>query len=510
MAERILLETLVVDIVAGYNKFVTGMNAVQYAMSKVTNTATRTVFSIKGLVAVLTGGAAVMGLRHAINSAAEYGVSLRDMSRRTGIGVRSLSILSHQARLNGADIGSVSMAIRFMSRTMQSAINGRDGATEGFKKLGLNVNDLMKLKPETAFLKVGNALMHVKNQYQRTALAQTVFSRGAAVVLPMFADGMQGWIDAASTAATLTEKDAEAAGAYNDSLTNLSAAFMKVKLELMKAFAPAMTQYIMKGANTVSTFVEKFKKYGEIIKNTYAQGKYGPQLISTMISNSPLKAFKGTFNILRDMFPQQKGIINFFNHLANEIVNVFRWAWKIVKHLWSALLDGIRGDWTAMKNDLITAWETMKAPLLRIAQEIGEIMGGAIQQGIVKKLEGSTAGRGALAFLNPGETASGAWDWAKELVGIPSKASEFRKPLYPDKSRPLPTIGPAPSSPSNITFNVSGAQDTNAIVQEIIRRLQLLGFLNGNPASILSVAGLGSRNASISAPSSRAARISRG
>jgi len=113
-------------------------------------------------------------------------------SMRIGITPRAYASLGFAARLSGADVGAMAMAVRFTSKNIYAATEGNTKLAKAYRDVGLSASELADLAPDEQFTRVMVALGGVENKSKRTALAVQLLGRSGNKMLPMIADGANG------------------------------------------------------------------------------------------------------------------------------------------------------------------------------------------------------------------------------------------------------------------------------------------------------------------------------
>src|SRR6185295_15213957 len=100
--------------------------------------------------------AAGLGLAAPLGAAAklfaDMGDELAKASTRTGIGVEELSRLKYAADQSGTSLEGLEKGIKKLSQNLVTANTGGKEMADTFKELGLNAEELTKLKPDEQFV----------------------------------------------------------------------------------------------------------------------------------------------------------------------------------------------------------------------------------------------------------------------------------------------------------------------------------------------------------------------
>jgi hypothetical protein len=198
----------------------------QSRMDRFGSMAARVALSVAKIGAAAAGAAAALGIatvRNVANAADE----MAKLSQRTGVAVEDLGRLSHAANLSGVSQGELTTSLTRLSRAMQDASNGTGTATQAFSRLGVSVTDAEgNLRSQADVMSdVADRFARMEDGATKTALAQEIFGRSGANLIPMLNQGSQGLRQMGDEAERLglvfDEKTAKAAEQFNDNLTRL-------------------------------------------------------------------------------------------------------------------------------------------------------------------------------------------------------------------------------------------------------------------------------------------------
>lgn len=225
-------------------------------------------------IGMAAAGAAIVGAAVvSVKSWASMGDEIAKMARKTGMSTEALSELRHAAMLSGTDLETVEKAIKRMSTSITEARDGVETYTSAFKKIGIQASELIGLKPEEAFLKIGAALAEIEDPLLRAATAQELFGRAGMDLLPMFDSGAEGLEkmreEAHKLGVVFDEEAAKKAEELTDAFTRVETTVQGLKNAIALALAPE----IEKAAKAVEEFVLKLIDWA----------KANPELVSTIL-----------------------------------------------------------------------------------------------------------------------------------------------------------------------------------------------------------------------------------
>lgn len=184
------------------------------------------------------------------------------LSASTGVAVEPLQVFQKVALDNGISGDKLGEALKRMTKRLAEAQQGFGEALPALQRLGLNVEDLANMKPEQAFLKIGQAIGNLPQKGQQAAAAFKIFSDQGLSMVPMFKD-MEKNIAATSKemlslGQILTGSQITAIEEMNNSFNDVFETATKIGAQALSAFAPA----IQKANEHLLDFIKNFQFKG--------------------------------------------------------------------------------------------------------------------------------------------------------------------------------------------------------------------------------------------------------
>lgn len=185
----------------------------------------------------------------AVNSFTAAGSALDDMSQRTGIGVSTLSELSHAAQMSGTSIEALESALVKQTKFLGDLQTGSKTAAATLSQLGLSAEDLAGQSGDEAFLSLAEAVSQVPDEVTRANLAMDVFGKGATELLPLLNQGAAGIAhlrqQARDLGIVMSDEDAAAAAEFGDLLDQLWSQLSAATNQVGAALVPALTEMLV-------------------------------------------------------------------------------------------------------------------------------------------------------------------------------------------------------------------------------------------------------------------------
>jgi len=216
----------------------------------------------KGMMAVGAGIVASIGLM--VNNYNNAGDAVHDLAIKTGFSTESLSQWKYVAEQSGTSIDQIELGIKNMTLALVAAAGSTDISSTAIGKLGLNIDDLMAMKPEEQFDTITTALAGVEDQTMLVSAASEIFgTRVGTDLLPMLATGKTAISDLKQEAIDLNlvfSKDAaDAADDFNDSKDKLKASLEGIGNSIATAVMPSINDLIEKLTNGLKPVLKWIK-----------------------------------------------------------------------------------------------------------------------------------------------------------------------------------------------------------------------------------------------------------
>lgn len=188
--------------------------------------------------------------------------SIGKLSDATGMAEEPLQVFQQLANYNGISSDKLGEAVKRMTKRLAEAKMGFGEALPALERLGLNVDELASMKPEQAFLKIGNAIGQLPQKGEQAAAAFKIFSDQGLAMVPMFKDMEKNAKATAdemlSLGQILSGSQIDAIESMNDSFTKVFSTAKKIGAQVLAAFAPA----IQEANERLLEFVQNFQFKG--------------------------------------------------------------------------------------------------------------------------------------------------------------------------------------------------------------------------------------------------------
>ena len=181
--------------------------------------------------------AAVAGLGALGKRAIDAADNLNDLSKRTGVGVESLSKFGAAAEDSGTSVDEIAKA---MGRLARGVVDPASQTSKALQSIGVSATDANgKVRSlDQIMLSVSDVFAKMPDGAEKTALAMDIFGKSGANLIPMLNEGSTAL---GQYAATIDTEMAQAADKFNDSINAISIAVSGPFNEAVTALLPLIT-----------------------------------------------------------------------------------------------------------------------------------------------------------------------------------------------------------------------------------------------------------------------------
>lgn len=168
------------------------------------------------------------------------------LAKQLGISTQALTGLRFAADQTGAGADKLSAGLEVMSKRLgEVATKGSGAAAPAIEKLGLNVQDLIRMSPDEQFKVIAERMQGIETQSERNAIAANIFSRANQGLVNTLAEGREGLeryqAKAEALGITLTQEQVRKAADAVDAMDQLKKSFKGAGNIMASSLAPAIT-----------------------------------------------------------------------------------------------------------------------------------------------------------------------------------------------------------------------------------------------------------------------------
>ncbi len=144
-----------------------------------------------------------------------------------GITTEALAGLEHLGNLTGVSMGNLETGLMRMTRALGEAMTGAKEYLEPFQRIGVSVDELVKLKPDEQMARIADGIAGLNTQTEQGSIAMEIFGRSGMRMLNLLRQGEKGFKRAADEAKAfglgVSRDAARGVENANDALTRAAA-----------------------------------------------------------------------------------------------------------------------------------------------------------------------------------------------------------------------------------------------------------------------------------------------
>jgi len=241
------LGTLTLDLVARIGGFEQGLDKASRTAKKKSSEISGAMSAISKSVAGLVVGS-IAGTTALVKSQIDFADSVSKTSKIVGMSVEDLSALNYQADLSGVSFEQLTGGLTKFSRTVDDAFNGVGAGADVFEKLDVSVKNADgSLRGNSELMAdVADKFAGMEDGAQKTAIAQDLFGKSGAKLIPLLNGGREElakYREEAEAFGQVLNTDAAAqAEAFNDNLTRLQKGISGAGNQLAQSLLPQLVE----------------------------------------------------------------------------------------------------------------------------------------------------------------------------------------------------------------------------------------------------------------------------
>lgn len=256
---------------------------------------------IKGLIvsigaisgAVVAAATSLFGLA---KFTANAGEEAKKAATMLGLDVEAYQELSYAAELSEMSVSEFQMSLRLLANSASNSAMGLKADILAFNKLGVSATTSNgKLKAaDTLLAEIAEKFSKMPDTLEKTALAQDLFGRSGAQLIPMLNEGAAGIErlrrEARESGTIMSAESAAACDEFNDSLFRLKSVVLGVRNQIGLGLIPALTELIGDTRDWLlvnrelvkSTIQDWIKRTIVLIKSLYSFVKQAVEIIKDL------------------------------------------------------------------------------------------------------------------------------------------------------------------------------------------------------------------------------------
>lgn len=189
----------------------------------------------------LAASLSVAGIAAFVKETAAGIDALNDLSDATGSSVENLSALEDAAARTGTQMDTVGAALIKLNQQLANT-DPKSGASEALKAIGLSAEELRRLDPADALLRVATALQGYADDGNKARLVQELFGKSVKEVAPLLKD----LAESGKLNATVTKEQADEVDRFNKELSRLGKNATDASRAIVGELLPSLNNFFEK------------------------------------------------------------------------------------------------------------------------------------------------------------------------------------------------------------------------------------------------------------------------
>jgi len=203
---------------------------------------------IANAFAGLAGAFSVGAMAAMVTSSIDAADGLSKLAQRTGETVENLARLQYAGSLADVSNDALATSLKKLSKNMAEAAGGSGEVADAFKAIGVSVvaSDGKLRSSGDVLNDVADRFAGYEDSAAKAALAQAIFGRSGADLIPLLNAGSQGLKEMGDEASRLgvviSTETAQAAERFNDQMTRVNAALGSIAKETAAELLPVLNE----------------------------------------------------------------------------------------------------------------------------------------------------------------------------------------------------------------------------------------------------------------------------
>jgi hypothetical protein len=215
---------------------------------------------------VLAGGFAINQIHAFVAETVAAGDDLGDLSERLGVSTDSLETWGFAAQVSGLSAEAMSSSLGFLQRSLSQAVTGDANARQAFNRLGVTLTDTegRTRDLDAVLLDVARAVSQTEDPARRAAMAQSVFGRSGAALVPLLSRGAEGLAELRAEYQRLgggsTREFVERSSQLTDNMARMDVVAYGLRTRLVNLLLPSLIEGSERTTAWGTAFVEAADK----------------------------------------------------------------------------------------------------------------------------------------------------------------------------------------------------------------------------------------------------------
>jgi hypothetical protein len=340
---------------------------------------------------VASATAVAVSVKKTIDNADKIG----KMAQSLGMTTEQLSGLEYAAKMSGLQIEDLQSDFQKFNKAIFEATRGSKEQSTVFKALGISVTDSSgKIKSNyELLLDTADAFSKMNNSVQKSALAQTLFGKSGAAMIPLLnsgKDGIKQLADEAERLGVVIGGDtAQAAERFNDNMDRLAASTQGLITSFTSGFIPIMANFT-EGMKSSSSALEGFHTAGQAAAAAIIVLASGLETIYAILKSVAIGIanFAAVIELIKE--GNFKGAMEASKASAEDFETTWTDLAQTMQNNWDAITNKTQSSTENMKQNIDTTADSLKGldketnQLAKAGKDLGMTFQSAFEDAIIE------------------------------------------------------------------------------------------------------------------------------
>lgn len=206
---------------------------------------------IKSKIEIFIGLEAIHKIGEMVEGTVKAAVEAKHLGERVGITSDAVQELGYAAQLSGVSAEEMQVSLQHLARGLQEvATKGGGGAATALQQLGISFQQLKGESLDQNLELIANRFQRMPDGFKKAALAQELFGRSGAALIPLLNRGKDGIVELRNEAQKLgvviDKEGIEKAEEYERAQKKLGATLTGLKNQVIVAMLPKLIELVEK------------------------------------------------------------------------------------------------------------------------------------------------------------------------------------------------------------------------------------------------------------------------
>jgi hypothetical protein len=358
------LGDLVVNLSANTAKFDKGISKSKGGLTDFATSATSLLNPVTAAFAAMAASAAATGLSiYGIAQRIETLAGVVDKANQTGLSAKFIQELGFAAEQSGVPIDSLFDSLKDMTTKIGEASLATDATATSLEQIGLNIEDLKKLKPEGQFLAIADAISKLPTVAEKSAAGIAIFGESAVKMVPMLSQGEDGIRSLMEQAKDLkigiSDEDLKSIATADNAMVRMKSSLSAVVSNIAVGLAPVFEQI----SNSLTGILPMISDVARGLSEGLASAM---KIVGDLVDEKVMPPLKEFLAISADIITKWAAMDSKFEFLGKLLAAGFSLGIETIKLEWKQMLIDLM-NYTAEKANALVGMLNPKTAAIAVS-----------------------------------------------------------------------------------------------------------------------------------------------